>query len=182
MCFYFSLVLSTLLLLFALKYAPKEYKLLFIANYCWEGLGAGREGDNRGWDGWMASLTRQTWVWVNSWSWWWTGMHGPLQFMGSQRVRHDWAIELNWTEKGSSDMNPDYLLSSIFCHSALLLSSLVHCFWQHWTCFSSSKFHFFPIQKLCNRSSSRNALPLRLHGFLPPLFELHSSCCSNRTM
>ena len=48
MCFYFSLVLSTLLLLFALKYAPKEYKLLFIANYCWEGLGAGREGDNRG--------------------------------------------------------------------------------------------------------------------------------------
>ena len=61
-------------------------------------LGVGREGDNRGWDGWMASLTRWTWVWVNSGSWWWTGRPGVLRFMGSQRVRHDWAIELNWTE------------------------------------------------------------------------------------
>ena len=44
----------------------------------------------------MASLTRWTWVWVNSGSWWWTGMPGVLRFMGSQRVRHDWATELNW--------------------------------------------------------------------------------------
>ena len=66
--------------------------------WCWEGLGAGGEGDNRGWDGWMASLTRCTWVWVNSGSWWWTGRPGVLQFIGSQRVRHDWATELNWTE------------------------------------------------------------------------------------
>ena len=66
--------------------------------WCWEGLGAGGEGDNRGWDGWMASLTRSTWVWVNSGSWWWTGRPGVLQFMGSQRVGHDWATELNWTE------------------------------------------------------------------------------------
>ena len=57
--------------------------------WCWEGLGAGGEGDNRGWDGWMASLTRWTWVWVNSGSWWWTGRPGVLQFMGSQRVGHD---------------------------------------------------------------------------------------------
>ena len=62
----------------------------------WEGLGAGGEGDDRGWDGWMASLTRRTWVWVNSRSWWWTGRPGVLQFMGSQRVGHDWATELNW--------------------------------------------------------------------------------------
>ena len=48
-------------------------------------------------DGWMASLTRWTWVWVNSGSWWWTGRPGMLQFMGSQRVGHDWATELNWT-------------------------------------------------------------------------------------
>ena len=61
------------------------------------GLGAGGEGDDRGWDGWMASLTRWTWVWVNSRSWWWTGRPGVLQFMGSQRVGHDWATELNWT-------------------------------------------------------------------------------------
>ena len=68
--------------------------------WCWEGLGAGGEGDDRGWDGWMASPTRWTWVWVNSRSWWWTGRPGVLWFMGSQRVRHDWATELNWTAWG----------------------------------------------------------------------------------
>ena len=64
--------------------------------WCWEGLGARGEGDDRGWDGWMASLTRWTWVWVNSGSWWWTGRPGVLRFMGSQRVRHDWATDLIW--------------------------------------------------------------------------------------
>ena len=64
--------------------------------WCWERLGAGGEGD-RGWDGWMASPTQWTWVWVNSGSWWWTGRPGVLQFMGSQRVGHNWATELNWT-------------------------------------------------------------------------------------
>ena len=64
--------------------------------WCWEGVGAGGEGDNRGWAGWMASLTRWTWVWVNSRSWWWTGRPGVLWFMGSQRIGHDWATELNW--------------------------------------------------------------------------------------
>ena len=63
--------------------------------WCWEGLGAGGEGDDRGWDGWMASLTWWAWVWVNSGSWWWTGRPGVLQFMGLQRVGHDWATELN---------------------------------------------------------------------------------------
>ena len=66
--------------------------------WCWEGLGAGGEGDNRGWDGWMASLARWTWVSVNSGSCWWTGRPGVLRFMGSQRVRYDWATELIWTE------------------------------------------------------------------------------------
>ena len=55
----------------------------------------GGEGDNRGWDGWMSSLTQWTWVWGNSRSWWWTGRPGMLWSMGSQRVRHDWATELN---------------------------------------------------------------------------------------
>ena len=59
------------------------------------GLGSGGEGDDRGWDGWMAS---PTWVWVNSRSWWWTGRPDVLQFMGSQRVGDDWATELNWAE------------------------------------------------------------------------------------
>ena len=57
----------------------------------------GGEGDDRGWDSWMASLNQFTWVWVNSGWWWWTGKPGVLQSMGSQRVRHDWEIELNWT-------------------------------------------------------------------------------------
>ena len=62
--------------------------------WCWERLKVGGEGNDRGWDGWMASLTQWTWVWVNSGSWWWTGRPGVLQSMGSQRVRHDWATEL----------------------------------------------------------------------------------------
>ena len=62
------------------------------------GIGAGREGDNRGWDGWMALPTRWTWVWVNPRSWWWTGRPGVQQSMGLQRVGHDWATELNYTD------------------------------------------------------------------------------------
>ena len=56
------------------------------------------EGDDWGWDGWMASPTQWTWVWVSSKSWWWTGKPGMLQSMGSPRVGHDWATELNWTD------------------------------------------------------------------------------------
>ena len=66
--------------------------------WCWERLKAGGEGDDRGWDGWMASPTQWTWVWVNSGSWWQTGMPGLLQSMASQRVGHDWVTELNWTQ------------------------------------------------------------------------------------
>ena len=66
--------------------------------WCWEGLGAGGEGDDRGWDGWMASPTWWTWFWVNSRSWWWTGSPGMLWFTGSQRVGHNWVTELDWTE------------------------------------------------------------------------------------
>ena len=65
-------------------------------SWCWERLTAGGEGDDRGWDGWMASPTQWTWVWASSGSWWWTGRPGMLQSMGSQRVGHDWATELNW--------------------------------------------------------------------------------------
>ena len=68
-------------------------------SWCWEGLGAGGEGDDRGWDGWMASLTRWAWVWVNCRSLWWTGRPGVLWFMGLQTVGHDWVTELNWTER-----------------------------------------------------------------------------------
>ena len=68
----------------------------FENTWCWERLKVGGEGDNGRWDGWMASLTRYTWIWASSGSWWWTGKPGILQSMGSQRVGHDWATELNW--------------------------------------------------------------------------------------
>jgi len=66
--------------------------------WCWERSKAGGEREDRGWDGWMVSLTQWTWVWVNSGSWWRTGKPGVLQSMGLQRVGHDWATEMNWTE------------------------------------------------------------------------------------
>ena len=66
--------------------------------WCWERSKAGGEGDDRRWNGRMASLTQWTWVWVN-FCWWLTGRPGVLRFMGLQRVVHDWATELNWTEQ-----------------------------------------------------------------------------------
>ena len=66
---------------------------------CWEWLKAGGEGDDRGWHGWMASPTQWTWVWASSKRWWWTGKTGVMQSTGLQRVGHDWATELNWTEQ-----------------------------------------------------------------------------------
>ena len=80
--------------------------------WCWERLWAGAEGDYRGWDGWMASPTQWTWVWVDSRSWWWTGRPDMLQSMGSQRVGHNWGIELNraeidrYIERAFSSGNP----------------------------------------------------------------------------
>ena len=66
--------------------------------WCWEGLVARGEGDDRGWDGWMSSLPWWTWVWVNSRRWCWIGRPGVLRVMGLQRVGHDWATELNWIQ------------------------------------------------------------------------------------
>ena len=144
--------------------------------WCWEGLGAGGEGDDRGWDGWMASLTWWTQVWVNSGSWWWTGRRNVLRFMGSQIVRHDWATELNWTEW----CNVKYLFKCLF---AIFIYSLAKCllrFWNHilirllvflsiictfwitvlcwmclWQVFTPSLWHIFPSHWHCltqNRS------------------------------
>ena len=77
--------------------------------WCWERLKAGGEWDDRGWDGWMASLTQRTWVWASSRSWWWTGKPGILQPMGSQRVKHDWATELNWMDVEVGSTIPIFL-------------------------------------------------------------------------
>ena len=63
-------------------------------SWCWERLKVIGEGDDRGWDGWMAPPTHWSWVWVNSGSGWWAGRPGVLQPMRSQWVRHNWVTEL----------------------------------------------------------------------------------------
>ena len=93
--------------------------------WCWERLKAG-EGDDTGWDGWMASLTQWTWVWVNSESWWWTGRPGVLWFMRLQRVGHSWATELNWDPAlGYQDSFPCFynFLYMFFCWESCLQPS-----------------------------------------------------------
>ena len=87
--------------------------------WCWEELKVGGEGDDRGWDGWMLSLTRWIWVWVNSGSWWWTGKPGVLQSMGLQRVGHDWLSD--WTEMEQREKGPHE--SECFCWNKEELSS-----------------------------------------------------------
>ena len=85
----------------------------------WERLKAGGEGVDRGWDGWMASPTQWTWVWVSSANWWWTGKPGVLQSMGLQRVGHDWATELNWNISYFSRAAVKILLFSVYKHKNL---------------------------------------------------------------
>ena len=67
-------------------------------HWCWERLKAGGEGDDRGWDGWMASVTQWTWIWVNSGSWWWTGRPGVHGVTKSRTWLSNWT-ELNWGEE-----------------------------------------------------------------------------------
>ena len=71
------------------------------------------KGYNTGWDGWMALPTQWTWVWTHSGSWWWTGKPGMPESMGLQRVGHDWATELNWTELMPKFLNLNITL--LFC-------------------------------------------------------------------
>jgi len=73
-----------------------------------------RRRDNRGWDGWMASLTQWTWVWASSRRWWRTGKPGVLQSMGLQRIGHDWATEVNWTGGKMSYWSVDYIPGTLF--------------------------------------------------------------------
>jgi len=113
--------------------------------WCWEGLGAGGEGDNRGWDGWMASLTWWTWVWVNSGSWWMNreAWRAAIHWVAKSRTRlSDWT-ELNWTERTengialpSSPLVIWFLLPSGFANlffsevgAGVILNPLFRCPW-----------------------------------------------------
>ena len=93
--------------------------------WCWERLRAGAEGDDRGWDGWMVTPTQWTWVWVNSGSWWWTGRPGVLQSMGSQRVRHDWATELNWNQLNHQLEDHNQYLQNLLTEVSRILTSTI---------------------------------------------------------
>ena len=109
---------------------PHVKSWLIGKDWCWAGPGAGGEGDDRGWDCWMASPTRWIWVWVNFRSWWWTGRPGMLRFMGSQRVGHDWATELNWYWKiWKTDENKS--LSHINCYRNLRIRCYSSSFCPH---------------------------------------------------
>ena len=104
--------------------------IAFLRSWCWERLRAEGERNDRGWDGRMASQTRWTWVWVGSGSWWWTGRPGVLRFMGSQRVRHDWATELNWTQVHvklkEPIIHPPFLLHCLFSLSVIIILNSKH--------------------------------------------------------
>ena len=100
--------------------------------WCWEGLGAGGDGDDRGWDGWMASPTRWTWVWANSGSWWWTGKPDVLRFMGSQldaTERLNWGMEAFRVTRLNVNLNTHakykYPTMKLQTHSKLFIESLL---------------------------------------------------------
>ena len=128
----------------------KNYTLYLKRPWCWERLKAGGEGDDRGWDGWMASLSQWIWVWVNSGSWWWTGRPGALQSMGSQsRTRlSDWT-ELRF-KKQCKQHESVYSLSHIWLFATL------------WTV-----AHQAPLSMGFSRQGYWSGLPLPSTGDLP---------------
>ena len=133
----------TMLYWFLLYSSVKQELTHWKRLWCWEGLGAGGEGDDRGWDGWMASPTQCTWVWVNSGSWWWTGRPGVLQVMGSQSQTRlsDWT-ELNW----ASLPVPHLTLCRYRASSHWL--SVLHVVMYIFQWYSLSLFHLF-LPLLC---------------------------------
>ena len=93
------------------------------------GIGGRKRRGRQRWDSWMASPTQWTWVWVSSRSWWWTARPGVLQSMGSWRVGHDWATELNWTDKWNYGICGEF--GTGFLHLALCFqNSSMLCGWM----------------------------------------------------
>ena len=95
------------------------------------GIGGRRRRDDRGWDGWMVSLTRWTWIWVNSRSWWWTGRPGMLLFMGLQTVGHDWVTELNWTEVRKRKTKDWFQIGKRVHQGCMLSTCLFHLYAEY---------------------------------------------------
>ena len=117
----------------------------------------------------MASLTWWTWVWVNSGSWWWTGRPGELQFMGSQRVGHNWETELNWTESWSQSQDS----SDIGPVSTLTVSdSLTHC--QYPT--PRGTFAIVHEPTLTHHYHSKSIVYIRIHSWCCASYEFEQMC------
>ena len=155
-------------------------------HWCWERLKAGGEGDNRGWDGWMASLTQWTWVWGSSRSWWWTGKPGVLQSRGSQRVRHDQVTELNWV----SDDTVTILLCPIkqafwgvnckICLKSRNIKSEIG--YKHWI-LEQKKYSIISLIMETKAPRYKNNLPVDSGPMMPsncklPTLPLEPSLCS----
>ena len=110
-------------------------------------IGGRRRRGRQRWDGWMASLTPWTWVWVNSGRWWWTGRPGMLWFMELQRVGHDWVTELNWTVVDTFFSHQKYyreIKQKAFCWQKLGDG------WIKWLIKYKNKLHSF-IRELLNK-------------------------------
>ena len=125
--------------------------------WCWERLKVGGERDDRGWDGWMASQTQRTWVWASSRSCWWTGRPGMLQSMGLQRVRHDWATELNWIwgivgYNPAFNLTPDLLCSEHFGPAQIFLYFLLLFFPIGWQNIPKNSLTHFSTAKVNSNS------------------------------
>ena len=102
--------------------------------WCWERLKAWKERDDRGWDIWMASRTQWAWVSVGSGNWWWTGKPSMRQCMESQRVGHNWAIELNWTELNGPIFKQSHFLKhwELELQSILMGNTSTHNTWENY--------------------------------------------------
>ena len=112
--------------------------------WCWERLKAGGEGDDRGWNGWVVSLTQWTWVWVNSGSWWWTGRPGMLQSMGSPRVGHNWVTELTELIKDKEKEKKLFYFFNLFIFNWRIIA-LQYCIGScHTSTWISQRYTYVP--------------------------------------
>ena len=139
--------------------------------WCWERLLAGGEGDNRGWDGCMASPIWWTWVWASSGSWWWTGKSGVLQSMRSQGVGHNWVTELKPIANVSA-VFPEYILLILSLYKFLLLLAI--CIPTLTSSYPTSEMSFLCLQTGLGNLSlcSHNTLYLS-----SALATLNYKCC-----